>query len=59
MIWKRLRNLWKLSEYRVNENSHVDSQTLLLKDISSSKRKLATIIQEEEPIDIFNERESS
>lgn len=48
-LLKRIRNLWKLSEYRINERSD-----MFIKDFPTVKKRLATIIPEDKK-NIFEE----
>ena len=67
MIWKRLKNLWDLSEILINHDislfkDKVTGNVLTLEDIKTipfeRKKKLATIIEDELP-DNFEENETT
>jgi hypothetical protein len=53
MILKRLKNLWKLSEYHLGEKAVAEK--ILIKDFDTLPKKLATIIEDKKPIDIFEQ----
>ena len=49
---KRIRNLWKLSEYRIDPHlitSQANTTNFLIKDFPTIQKKLATIIPPERP----------
>lgn len=57
MIWKRLKNLWELSSYRMKHRGVLENEISLEKDFPTIKHKLATIV-EDKP-DPFEDVEAS
>lgn len=56
MIWRRIKNLWEISAYKLRDvPANVYRDPMLIKDFPTVKKKLATIIQDD-PIDLFNEK---
>lgn len=57
-MWKRLKNLWRLSEYRIESIPEIPNAKVLKKDFVTIERKTATIIPEETE-DVFEYEENS
>lgn len=55
MILKRLKNLWNLSEYKIDKSPELldDRFKVLTKNVSTIQKKMATIIMPER--DLLNE----
>lgn len=57
-MWKRLKNLWRLSEYTIGDSPLVPNAKILKKNVVTIERKLATIIPEEKE-DLFPNGETT
>ena len=57
-IFKRIRNLWRLSNYRIDPRTKDGNTQFLVKEISTIKHKPATIIKEDQP-DIFEQKDDT
>lgn len=57
-MWKRLKNLWRLSEYRIESIPEIPNAKVLKKDFVTIERKMATIIPEETE-DVFETDETN
>lgn len=52
-MFKRLGNLWKLSEFSVEESNNPNKDPKLTRDIDQKPRGMATIVNMDDPLDQF------
>jgi hypothetical protein len=61
MIWRRLKNLWEMSAYRINDKERQPTWNgypvpkQLVKDVPTVEKKLATIVNFEDKPDPFEQ----